>query len=149
MSSGAMSLPMVFLWQVSDDNPQQVAGPVSTSVYSPWRNRWPCTSLLWVIIHMQEWLQTSCIYYTCKPTFIGRALYQDLLKVHWFAVNNFHQGDVVYIKNDISEIFKNLFTVRNIHQDDTLMNLVRISRKQIKVVYSICLFCLVKKSNDQ
>lgn len=25
--------------QVSDDNPQQVAGPISTSVYSPWRNR--------------------------------------------------------------------------------------------------------------
>lgn len=126
MNFGAVSLPMVFLWQVSDDNPQQVAGPVSTSVYSPWRNRWPCTSLLWGIIHMQEWLQTSWIYYTCKLTFVGRTLYQDLLRIRWFAVTNFSLRRCCLSQ----KIYSGIRDIKKLVHSE---NLVRVSCRWIKV----------------
>lgn len=145
MNFGAVSLPMVFLWQVSDDNPQKVAGPVSTSVYSPWRNRWPCTSLLWGIIHLREWLQTSWVYYTCKLTFVGRTLYQDLLRIRWFAVTNFSLRRCCLSQKIYSGIrdIKELVHSEKWEPSESFLQV----NKSWFTVYAC--FVLLKKSNDQ
>lgn len=72
--------------------------------------------------------------YCCKPTFIHDDFISRLLvEINSFVMTFFHNQDVDYLDNKISEAFNDWFIAINIHDNEALPNLTKFSGMRINV----------------
>lgn len=72
--------------------------------------------------------------YCCKPTFIHDDFISRLLvEINSFVMTFYHDQDVDYLDNKISEAFNDWFIAINIHDNEALLNLTKFSGMRINV----------------
>lgn len=71
----------------------------------------------------------------CKPS-----LFCDLPDINLIAATNYREQDVHYIDNTAQETFNNGFAVGNIRVNESLANLSKYFRTQIKIGLQYFLF---------
>lgn len=70
---------------------------------------------------------------TVNQTLFAMILFYYLLGINWFMVTNFPDQNVDYLDNHKSDIVENWFLVRNICDNEVLVNRVKIFAHEKKV----------------
>lgn len=70
---------------------------------------------------------------TVNQTLFAMILFYYLLGINWFMVTNFPDQNVDYLDNHKSDIAENWFLVRNICDNEVLVNRVKIFAHEKKV----------------
>lgn len=72
---------------------------------------------------------------TVNQTLFAMILFYNLLGINWFMVTTIilHDQNVVYLDNHKSDIVENWFLVRNICDNEVLVNRVKIFAHEKKV----------------
>lgn len=98
-------------------------------------NRKDCLGMWWCLFHTScRWRHFLDDEY-CKPS-----LFCDLPDINLIAATNYREQDVHYIDNTAQETFNNGFAVGNIRVNESLANLSKYFRTQIKIGLQYFLF---------